>query len=344
MAKPNNHIPQDITDQILPYLPVKSLIRFKCASKSWRSLISSPPFTRNHFERASSQDPKIIAQKILIVSLPCGLKSLDLEKSLFDDEDAMISLRFPPIEPCNRVKILGSCNGLVCLNLDNDASTYTGSGFGYDSSSNDYKLVLEIDRRLVIFSLAKSSWSMRQDRWWPRSAIGKGVYSNGALHWHIFNGIISFDLKTYIFGYVRKPDAKLFRHKWRLFEAEKIFCGSCMDKFKNSLDFELWMMKKDGVEGYWTKVLTFQHFYDFYCFFINFLNKNYSDGKDDFVTENSKDIIRCEGEGGIVKKIRIHSCPKQYESKSPKNSPYFCDAIAYEETLVWPNDLSNNFS
>ncbi|XVF61446.1 hypothetical protein PTKIN_Ptkin08bG0130200 [Pterospermum kingtungense] len=92
MAEPNKSIPQDITDEILPRLPVKSLVRFECVCKSWRSLITSPPFTRNHFKRAMSHNPKTIDQKLLIPQC-CGFKFIDMEKSF--DERAAISIRPP---------------------------------------------------------------------------------------------------------------------------------------------------------------------------------------------------------------------------------------------------------
>ncbi|XVF66361.1 hypothetical protein PTKIN_Ptkin10aG0029500 [Pterospermum kingtungense] len=87
-------------------------MRFKCVSKLWSSLITSPPFTRNHFERASKQNPEIVDLKLLI-SQPCGFKYLDLEKSC-DDQKATILIR-PPFWRDKYYIILGSCHGSVAL-------------------------------------------------------------------------------------------------------------------------------------------------------------------------------------------------------------------------------------
>ncbi|KAK9699584.1 hypothetical protein RND81_08G183300 [Saponaria officinalis] len=54
---PLANIPDDIIHScILPRLPVKSLLRFKCVSKSWQTLISSPDFIRLHNHHAHSSD------------------------------------------------------------------------------------------------------------------------------------------------------------------------------------------------------------------------------------------------------------------------------------------------
>ncbi|KAH6791124.1 hypothetical protein C2S51_006130 [Perilla frutescens var. frutescens] len=47
----NRHLPQELVLDILLRLPVKSLSRFKCVSKNWCSLIRSPSFVKQHFER-----------------------------------------------------------------------------------------------------------------------------------------------------------------------------------------------------------------------------------------------------------------------------------------------------
>ena len=45
-------ITKDMVMQILLKLPVKSMLRFRCASKSWNSLVTSPGFMKNHLDKA----------------------------------------------------------------------------------------------------------------------------------------------------------------------------------------------------------------------------------------------------------------------------------------------------
>ncbi|XWS39100.1 hypothetical protein CRYUN_Cryun18bG0021200 [Craigia yunnanensis] len=362
MAKPNSDVPQDITDQILPCLPVKSLMRFKCVCKSWSSLITSPPFARNHFKRASLQNPKTIDLKLLIL-LPCGFKYLDLAKS-FDEGAALIRFRFWP----NGYKlILGSCNGLVCLGLENIArclllwNPSTGEskvlpncnllqdkrhlhfhyyGFGYDSSSGDYKLLLMIDRKIVIFSVMENSWKIMHKARWPwhgYSCYTKGVYSNGALHWQDHHGdIYAFDLKIERFRLGPSPDASMLGRRQKLCGAGETLYS--IKEVKNSMDVEYWLLEKYWFHRSWTKVHNFPGSYDFCYFLEHFLC--ISKGNE-FITENGEDIIRFDAEGGIVEQIRMCNSPSRCEAW---NRPHLFDAITYEETLVSPNRGNNLYS
>lgn len=45
-------LPLEMMDEILSWLPVKSLCRFRCVSKPWRNLISDPKFVKMHGDRA----------------------------------------------------------------------------------------------------------------------------------------------------------------------------------------------------------------------------------------------------------------------------------------------------
>lgn len=47
-------LPVETIEEILINSPVKSLLRFKCVSKSWRCLISSKFFVTEHLKRSSS--------------------------------------------------------------------------------------------------------------------------------------------------------------------------------------------------------------------------------------------------------------------------------------------------
>jgi hypothetical protein len=57
-------LPEELVlDEILIRLPVKSLLRFKCVSKAWRTAISDPSFIRTHLQLSASrwqQDPSLL--------------------------------------------------------------------------------------------------------------------------------------------------------------------------------------------------------------------------------------------------------------------------------------------
>ncbi|GLT59653.1 hypothetical protein SLA2020_324610 [Shorea laevis] len=138
MAAPESY--QDSIEDILPQLPVKSLVRFKCVSRSWSSLISSPLFTKTHLKRAS-QDPKLSAQRILLAT-SSHLWSLDPEKSISSsDGNANVGFDYKLKIKKGQARIVGSCNGLVCLAL---ADKFLSGRYGVKclSLTNENDLVL----------------------------------------------------------------------------------------------------------------------------------------------------------------------------------------------------------
>ena len=111
-----SNFPQDIVEEILLRLPVKSLVRFTLVSTSWGSLISSSPFVKLHFQRAS-KDPRIRTQNLLLLIDTNDLKLFKDTDSFLGNEVALEPLDFPLKRRNQRVKILGSCSGLVALAL-----------------------------------------------------------------------------------------------------------------------------------------------------------------------------------------------------------------------------------
>lgn len=179
------NLPEDVIVEILLRLPVKPLVRFRCVSKHWRSLISDPHFAKSHFNRASGQTQR------LLLHTPSGLGSLEVDAP-FEDGSALRELVLPIKRQYRDVRIVGSCNGLVCVCLLRDPIEFyvwnpsTGDyrklsdpgfspnsdinaymrGFGYDSSTDGYKLFVDpytiprppIRVEAKVYSLKKNSW------------------------------------------------------------------------------------------------------------------------------------------------------------------------------------------
>ncbi|XVF66354.1 hypothetical protein PTKIN_Ptkin10aG0028600 [Pterospermum kingtungense] len=185
MVEPNKDIPQDITDQILLCLPVKSVTRFKCVCKSWKSLITRPSFTRNHFKRARSQNPKIINDQKLLIPLCGGFRSLDLEKYSFDERPTIL------IPKNGYYRIQGSCHGLICLLGEIDLRGVYSNGalhWNFDLDS-----LCTFDLRMERFHYGpRLDASMIGLRW---KLFGTGETVNC---WGIKKGIYSFDFELWL--------------------------------------------------------------------------------------------------------------------------------------------------
>ncbi|XP_021723783.1 F-box protein CPR30-like [Chenopodium quinoa] len=158
------HLPWEIISrEILPKLPAKSLLRFKCVSKSFKTLISTPEFINSHLSSNTNR------HLLLINKTDQQLYSLDL-----DTPNSAVT-RLPLRHRFNDYDcfVLSSCNGLICFvqintesccyyqlfnlstgvykNVDFDISdllsfgNYLNFGFGFDCENDDYKLVIIVD-------------------------------------------------------------------------------------------------------------------------------------------------------------------------------------------------------
>ncbi|RAL51931.1 hypothetical protein DM860_010649 [Cuscuta australis] len=70
-------LPEDIITDILSRIPVKSLTRFQCVSRQWRTLIKTPSFAAEHLRR---QSPCLLFSREEYQSW--DLRLLDCEKQL----------------------------------------------------------------------------------------------------------------------------------------------------------------------------------------------------------------------------------------------------------------------
>ncbi|KAL3567716.1 hypothetical protein D5086_030367 [Populus alba] len=211
-----SRLPQEIIVDILTYLPAKSLIRFKCVCRSWRSLISDPQFSKLHLKRAY-EDESMNRQRLLVATDP--LYSVDFEAaSDGDNGNALVKLPYPNAESHKDSfavgLFLGSCDGIVCIldEVDNvvlwnpstrESKKLPGpssflnkdfsTGLGYDSSTDDYKMVIASsatatgsDQIMVeVFTLKTNTWRTVQGSLSGITLGGRyeGVFWNGALLW-----------------------------------------------------------------------------------------------------------------------------------------------------------------
>ncbi|KAL6220227.1 hypothetical protein ACLB2K_007983 [Fragaria x ananassa] len=117
------HIPEDIIVDILSRLPIKSLIRGRCVSKRWGSIVSDPQFAKVQFKVASQQKPS--SRRLLLCNV-YQTESIDLETRLCSGANFWGSkLTLPFKKPkYNDKRALGSCDGLVCLSTITSTELY----------------------------------------------------------------------------------------------------------------------------------------------------------------------------------------------------------------------------
>ncbi|KAL7128918.1 hypothetical protein ABFS83_13G026900 [Erythranthe nasuta] len=92
----SDYIPRELQIQILQKLPVKSLIRFTAVCKSWRSIITSTDFISSHLSNNQ-------------------LSLLKVAENVPFDVSSSSQLEVPFDGGIEYYKIVGSCDGLLCL-------------------------------------------------------------------------------------------------------------------------------------------------------------------------------------------------------------------------------------
>ncbi|XP_060180929.1 F-box/kelch-repeat protein At3g23880-like isoform X1 [Lycium barbarum] len=220
-------LPQELITEILSRLPVKSLLKFTCVSKSWLALISSPQFVKTHLS-VSVNNKECTNHRLMWSFGPelnlkeCTLTSLfdEFVTEVFDLDYRMISDGLYNNLPDSEM-ILGSVHGLICLaDKNGDLFLWNPSirkykkvpipisplsfsqwqiyGFGYDKFHNDYKVVATFLKygsfsqgELRIYSLKSDSWRRVDDCQIGLRINVSGKFVNGKLHWpsSAFDGV-----------------------------------------------------------------------------------------------------------------------------------------------------------
>nr|XP_023892015.1 F-box/kelch-repeat protein At3g23880-like [Quercus suber] len=190
------HLPHDIVLNILAYLPVKSVLRFRCVSKTWDSSITTPSFISAHLNLNKNNNNLAY----LINFSPTGSRFNNTIPSFIGGYDPTFNriseYAVPSVFSSSYYHTADSCNGLVCFTQHGhgDYPTNTGAiylwnpsirklkslpgfsqtqylrfftGFAYQSNTNDYKVVKisqmpadhnGIKTEAEVYTLSSNSW------------------------------------------------------------------------------------------------------------------------------------------------------------------------------------------
>ncbi|KAJ8646828.1 hypothetical protein MRB53_008576 [Persea americana] len=230
------NLPREIIMEILSRLSIHFLMEFNCVSKMWHDIIiHDPVFAALHHNRAIENHKNYTslifcpANKWSVIwphasnSFPSNLPLLErASNGEWYSTATAINTFFDRYDGYVRMfKIVGSCNGLLCLYLCNQfacdrvyvcnpvtgeyitlpgATTtrttyldgFLGIGFGYDLARKEYKVVRLVCQsrppytwEAEIYTLGTDSWRSIMD--FPGQLCASFPFSdvlvNGALHW-----------------------------------------------------------------------------------------------------------------------------------------------------------------
>ncbi|KAF6153726.1 hypothetical protein GIB67_000959 [Kingdonia uniflora] len=280
----DNVPPSEIISEILLRLPAKSVGRFKCVCKLWRDFISDPSFPALHFKLTKENNQK------LMLSTSDWLLPISFDKYVQNEMcewDQLVKIKRPVND--KSTEIIGSCDGLILIifnfndrviSLWNPTTRdfkiiqkayilkYPRYGFGYDESTNDYKVVsfqfyTGADCRVCVYSLRNNSWRTFE-RDIPFVHQLPGILVNGNLHWIIRDReyfdlgktLLCFDLKDEEFRVVSLPEVKFDRSSLKVDALGGLLCFHwCCGS-----NTHVWQMKEYGVKKSWTKLFSTKEF------------------------------------------------------------------------------------
>ncbi|KAL2505825.1 F-box protein CPR30 [Abeliophyllum distichum] len=332
-----SYIPLGLVNDVLLRLPVKSLLRFRSVEKSWRELIDDPDFIKMHMERSMKME---MGDSVQVIHR-CNLKKfyslrLDLSGNPIRDPEELqhpFGNRYDLDKSVAyngdyEIHLVGSCNGLLCffdsahrivlwniatrkyfelqhlgIELPKFANLhhFVNYGFGYDSSTDDYKVVRLItaynqsvsECSLVeLYSLKSDSWTRYEDLVGYALESNYGILIGGALHWLRYesemddfeNPIVGFDLAKEEFNFVPGPNCNL-PGKFSLMNLGNYQgCLSLFCQFDN-LASEMWVMTELGIKESWSPIFIVNLTY------IYMRAIDHSNGKNIIVCEKNKESL-----------------------------------------------------
>ncbi|KAG7969571.1 hypothetical protein I3843_07G037100 [Carya illinoinensis] len=303
------YLPEPVVVEILLRLPVKSLLRFRCVSKRWRSLISDPRFAKSHFRQASERSQRLlISSRSEILSLDCNVPFRDSS-----------TLREHVVPSLRRGRHLLVASFLFL-------PRYQGSeGKLFSLKRNSWKTIL----------LGADASSQAYESTW--------ILCNGSLHWQLElweelgsvwvpecrDQICVFDLVEEKFHEMLMPVEVEDRFNGIFFCALRNLGGCLYFISYNRTHIELWRMMEYGVRESWALTLHIAYFH------VKISRHNLAPvciSKDGQIVafNDGKELLRCNSEGEILEHVRAFSDSRK------------CKTTVFVESLISPNHYSGD--
>ncbi|XP_043693195.1 F-box protein CPR1-like [Telopea speciosissima] len=183
-----------------------------------------------------------------------------------------------------------------------------GHGFGYDPTTNDYKLI-KIGKEVKVYSLSTNSWrNIGSIPFYFFLRHDFGVFANSALHWvskcehdTTSSFILSFDLKDEKFREVPLPDS-IDNLAYDKFHMHLRVLGGQLCIFYNffMIRVEIWVMKDYGVRDSWVKQFSIEQ----PSVMGSFLNFSIGNGEVLF-RNNKSELVLYDPRRGRERNLRI---------------------------------------
>ncbi|KAF3949018.1 hypothetical protein CMV_025055 [Castanea mollissima] len=262
-------VPDDVVEDILGQLPVKSLTRFRCVSKSCDSIITDPTFITKHLKLNLNQSESLISTNTHSGYLLYTTKV----------KNSSPSSKHLCTVVCNNDSTLTQISSIRMFKklLATDKDTTSVIGLAYNSQNNDFKILRLVsfsvgqEAEAQIYSLSTDSWrkvviSMESLRGYEPNfgtivqIHPPCIFLNGALHTVAFTirhrFILSFDVNDESFREIMLPPNHLDGVPVN-FAQLAVFKGSLavfvFVHGRRGILCHIWVMEEYGVAESWTR-------------------------------------------------------------------------------------------
>jgi F-box interacting protein len=334
-------LPLDVIPEILCRLPVKLLLQLRCVCKSWKSLISDPKFAKKQFRVSTTRNLHFLlytynSGKYILTSYPIDsiFTNITTNFAQFEYSPNNFNGDYPRL---NYYNFIDSCDGILCiadgykglvilwnpsirkfkeLSLFQKPNVCThihmSFGFGYDSSKDNYKVVVVLNyimpdsillgqnnwvykTEVKVHTLGSGIWRSIQEvpfGGFPVPLMWRsGKFVSGTINWlftkELFQVsswfIVSFDLANESYQKILPPN----------FGGVDVCDLSALGVLRDCLcattsSDEIWIMKEYGNQDSWTKLFTIPYKRE--------LTKSYVRAKAVYIFEDNQVLLKFIGD------------------------------------------------